>query len=191
VGNVKAASIIDTLDVARELLGAATYGEVLDALPPVTRALVERRLLPVEWVPVDDWMPFIQALLDRAFRGDEEQLRRLARKVCERDFNTFYKVILKILVSPDFLLERAAKLWRTYHDSGELKVISREKRGGRMHIQLRVEKLHTQYAVFGALMQGFIEQLFHMTGARDVRVERQVKVGPAGLDGDFAASYLA
>jgi len=191
VGNVKATSIIDTIDVARELLGPPTFAEVVGALPPATRSLIERRLLPVEWVPVDEWMPFIQALLDRGFRGDEEQLRRLARKVCERDFNTFYKVILKILISPDFLLERAAKLWRTYHDSGELKVVSREKRGGRVHILLRVERLQTQYAVFGVLMQGFIEQLFHMTGARDVRVERQVKVGPAGLDGDFNASYLA
>jgi hypothetical protein len=189
VGNVKAASIIDTIDVARELLGAATLAEVVAGLPPETRALFERRVLPVEWIPIDDWMPFNQALLERAFHGDEEQLRKLARKVCERDFNTFYKVILKILISPDFLLERAAKLWRTYHDSGELVVVSKEQRGGRMHIHMRVEKLRTQYVIFGALMQAFIEQLFHMTGARDIRVERQVKIGPGGFDGDFAASF--
>jgi hypothetical protein len=187
---MKAASIIDNIVVAREMLGAATLAELVAKLPAETRAIYERRLLPVEWVPVDDWMPFSQTLLEFTFKGDEEPLRRMARKVCERDFNTFYKVILKILVSPDFLLERAAKLWRTYHDSGELRVISKEKRGARMHIHLRVEKLETRFPVFGPLMQGFIEQLFHMTGARDIHVERQVRISGGLLDGDFHASYV-
>jgi hypothetical protein len=190
VGNQKAASIIDNLVVAREMLGPSTFAAVLATVPAATRALCERRLLPVEWVPNDDWFPFTQAVLDHAYHGDEELLRRMARKVCERDFNTFYKVILKILVSPDFLLERAAKLWRTYHDSGDLRVVSKEKRGGRMHIHFRVEGLETRFPVFGALMQAFIEQLLHMTGARDIRVERQLHLSDGKLDGDFLASFL-
>jgi hypothetical protein len=189
VGNIKAASIIDTIEVARELLGATAFAEMVASMPPPTRALVERRILPVEWIPIDDWMPFNQVLLERHFRGDEEGLRKLARKVCERDFNTFYKVILKLLISPDFLLERAAKLWRTYQDSGELKVVSKEVRAGRTLVRLRVERLETRYVVFGALMQAFVEQLLHMTGARELKVQREQRIGPSGFEGDFVATY--
>ena len=190
MARLKAASIINTIDLARGLVGEPRFGEMISTLPPATQALFGRRILPIEWIEADHWLPFQQAMLYEHFEGDEMPFRDFIRKVCERDFNTFYKVILKILVSPDFLLERAAKLWRTYHDSGELRVMSKEKRSGRMHIHLRVEKLETRFPVFGPLMQGFIEQLFHMTGARDIHVERQVRISGGLLDGDFHASYV-
>src|SRR5690349_8031475 len=106
MARLKAASLINTIDLAREVLGEPRMGELVATLPEATQALLARRLLALEWVDANDWLPFQTALFERYFAGDETAFRAFARKVCERDFNTFYKIIIRLVISPDALLER-------------------------------------------------------------------------------------
>src|SRR2546430_2161542 len=127
MARLKAASHINPIDLAREVMGEERLDELVRTLPADTQALFARKLLAVEWVEAEHWLPFQQALLYEHFEGDEMPFRAFIRKVCERDFNTFYKIIIRVLLSPESLLERTSRLWETYSDSGALEVASREK----------------------------------------------------------------
>lgn len=189
MAKLKAASLINNIALARELLGAEALDALVATLPDETRGLFSRPLLAVEWIPVDDWLPFQTALLERSFNNDEPAFRQMVRLVCERDFSTFYKVILKLL-SPAYVVERTAKLWSTYNDSGELKITRQEKRGERTHITLRLQGYETKYRVFGIVLHGFIEQVMKMAGARELHVQRIFNmVGSGGFDCEFQVSW--
>jgi hypothetical protein len=190
VGNVKASGIIHTIEVVREQVDAARLAELSAGLPAATRALLERRILPVEWIPVDDWMPFQQMLLEKHFGGDEEAFRKLMRKVCERDFNTFYKVLIKLVLSPDSLLERASKLCSTYNDAGALRILGKTTRNGKTEVRARVEGVKTRHTAYAVGFHAYVEQLLAMAGARDVEIERQIRITGGVLECDLTARYV-
>ncbi len=190
MARLKAASIINTIELARELVGEPRFGEMLSALPPTTQALLGRRILPVEWIEADHWLPFQQALLFEHFEGDEMPFREFTRKVCERDFNTFYKLIIRMIMSPEGLLERTAKLWATYSDSGRLEVASREKLEVGHRVTLKLTGFQSEFSVFGILLHSFVEQLLQMSGARAVEVRRPVnRVVLGEVETELVAEY--
>jgi hypothetical protein len=190
MARLKAASIINTIDLAREEMGEAHFNELVATLPPETQALFARRLLAVEWIEADHWLPFQQALLYEHFEGDEMTFRAFIRKVCERDFNTFYKIIIRILISPESLLERTAKLWSTYSDSGSLEVAAREKLEVGHRVTLKLSAFKSEYPVFGILLHAFVEQLLQMSGARAVEVRRPVNHVVLGeVETELVAEY--
>jgi hypothetical protein len=174
MARLKAASIINTIDLARSVVGEPRFGEMISTLPPATQALLGRRILPVEWIEADHWLPFQQALLYEHFEGDEMPFREFVRKVCERDFSTFYKLIIRMIMSPDGLLERTAKLWSTYSDSGRLEVAGREKLEVGQRVILKLSGFQSEHSVFGILLHAFVEQLLKMSGARAIEVRRPV-----------------
>ncbi len=171
VGRLKAASLINNIAIAREVLGEGKLGELLKPLPEETRALFGRRLLAVEWIDADEWLAFQQAMLDVNFGGDEARMRQLMHKVCERDFNTFYKIILK-LSSARTVLTRAPKIWMTYAEPGELQVAILKEKDGVTEAMVRLIGFETNHQVFAVLLHAFIEQVLRMTGAREIDVKR-------------------
>jgi hypothetical protein len=190
MGRLKAASIINTIELARGLVGEPRFGEMISTLPPATQALLGRRILPVEWIEADHWLPFQQAMLYEHFEGDEMPFREFIRKVCERDFNTFYKLIIRMIMSPDGLLERTAKLWSTYSDSGRLEVAGREKLEVGQRVTLKLSGFQSEYSVFGILLHAFVEQLLQMSGARAVEVRRPVnRVVLGEVETELIAEY--
>ncbi len=190
MARIKAASIINNIELARELLGARRLDELVAALPPDTQALFARRLFAVEWLQADHWLPFQGAMLAEHFHGDEAAFRGYARKVCELDFNTFYKVIIRFLISPESLLERTGKLWSTYSDEGTLDVERGAPVDGHARVTLKLTGFRTRHDVFGVLLHAFIEQLLRMAGARDIDVDRRVnRVVDGALETELVASY--
>src|SRR5262249_10956414 len=149
-----------------------------------------RRILPLEWLEADDWLPFQAAMLERHFAGSEPSFRRYMHQVCERDFNTFYKVVIRFLVSVESLLERTAKLWSSYAGSGKLEITGRGPLGARQRIQLRLDGFETEHRVFGVLVHAFVEQLLAMAGAKQVEVSRPLNQIVAGkLETELVALY--
>jgi hypothetical protein len=190
MARLKAASLINTIELAREHMGEERLKELVATLPPETQALFARPLLAVEWIEADHWLPFQQALLYEHFDGDEMEFRAFVRKVCERDFNTFYKIVIRIIYSPESLLERTSKLWSTYSDSGSLEVVSREKMAVGHRVTLKLSAFKSEYAVFGILLHAFVEQLLGMSGARAAEVRRpmnQVVLGE--VETELVAEY--
>jgi uncharacterized protein (TIGR02265 family) len=190
VTRIKAASVTNTIAFARQELGSQ-FDALVAELPPATRSLLQRQLLPVEWLPADDWMAFLDALLHKHFHGNEQAFLRLTHRTVERDFNTFYRMFLRLFVSPFSVIDRAAKLYSTYVEGGTIKVDvrSRGDASAPAEVYLRLD-VETRYEVFALSAQGVMEQLLKMSGARDLAVSRtKVKIEHARLAADYAVIF--
>src|SRR5882672_3985987 len=99
-------------DKGREAEEAVTSGLTVE----------ERRLfesfVATDWLPV----PFASRVYDLGSRvlyaGDPAPLRRMGREVSRANIRGVYRFMMRGL-SESFLLQQTARLWHTYHATGE------------------------------------------------------------------------
>ncbi len=167
----KGASLINTIAILREVLGPARYTTVVEGCPADTQQLLRRTLVASEWVPLDLWTPFLQAIYEQVCRKDEGQYRRLLRAVCKRDFST----VNRLLVSPtsaQTILDKSADIWSAYFDTGTLKLESLKLDGRREHATLHMRDMETRCTLLTLTMHAYLEQLMLMSGAQNCTVQR-------------------
>jgi hypothetical protein len=183
----KAAAVIDSLHVAREMFGPKMLAQVIAAVPQETRALAEQKLLPVTWIDYEAWFPFYEQLLAIACDGEEVRFRRFIRQVAERGFSTVYRMFIK-LPSTDFVIDRTTKIWATLFDSGELRVVRRERDGDvrRIVVGLRVP---LPRPLFGVILSEVGELLCHMNGAKSITTKTDLRVVGDMLEGEIRLTY--
>jgi hypothetical protein len=185
---VKAASPIHALQLARETFGDDALDRMKAHLGPESCALLDRRLSPVEWLDVGAWQPVNEAILDHLCGGDEARFMAFLRTVCERDFNTLYRAFLKVL-SPAFVLDRTAKVWRTYYDASSLHLVRLPPVGARQHLRFELRG----YAPFPRarlVLQAFFEQILTMSGAKRITIDASpARLSIDGMDCEFAISF--
>ncbi len=105
--------------------GADARAEVLAALHPDTRALVEAGFLETRWYPYELLVEITEAL-DRVLgSGDGGLCFDVGRFSCDAGFNTAYRLLFKF-GNLGWLLDRASKAWGSQYDTGEMKVLRRE-----------------------------------------------------------------
>ncbi len=190
MAKLKGSSVGNTIKMTRELLGDEKLNALIAPLPEPTRELFARRVFPVEWVPLDDWLPFHVALLERHFAGDEEAYRAFIRKACERNFNTIYKVFIRLLFNPEQLIGRTSAMWTTLVDTGELRIVSRDKQGDRTRMVLRIDRVPVSHTVWGVIIHGYVEQLVAMAGAKDIVAIRPVNhLTEHGIEWELHCSF--
>ncbi len=165
---MKAASIVNNIALVKQRMGDEPYARFVASLPPPTQALVTRRILSVEWIEADEWLPFQEQVLRDHCGGDELAFRAIVRELCAIDFNGIYRFFLKTFVSPAFVVNRAAKVWDTYVEGGQLEVKDRRDTG--VTVVLSVPPVS---AIYFILVQGFIEELLHIAGGKDIQVTRE------------------
>jgi hypothetical protein len=188
MARLRAASLINTVDLARAEVGEGRLKELVATLGPDTQALFTRQHRSRDWIESDHWLPFQQALLYEHFEGDEMSFRAFIRKVYEREYNLLHKMVIRV-IPPASLLMRTSKQWSQFSDSGRLDVV-REKIevGRRMRIKLTAFK--SEYAVFGILLHAFIEYLVSLSGARAPEVSRPVNQVVLGeVETDLVVDY--
>ena len=118
----KAAAIISVLATLRETLTPAQLDAFLRALPPDTRALVEKPPLASTWILSDHFFAILDTLHEGVYGRDLARTTELARAAMLNDLSTIYRVFIR-LSSPGFVLARGAKIYTTYtRNNGELAV---------------------------------------------------------------------
>jgi hypothetical protein len=107
------------LRYVQEVHGAEASERITREFSPATQALLERRVLPHEWVPFASFID-VNVVADRLLgKGDLSLCREMgawaAAATLPRIFRLFYR-----FGSPMFLFERAAKLWNAHYDTGRM-----------------------------------------------------------------------
>lgn len=121
------------LRYVQEKHGEAGARQLVEQLAPQTQALLERHVLPHEWVPFSAFID-VNVVADRLFgKGDLALCREMgawsATANLPRIFRLFY-----LLGSPMFIFERAAKLWSAHYDSGRLETWRDDEGGAHLAI---------------------------------------------------------
>src|SRR5262249_41683827 len=122
MANIRGSAFLGTIEYTRSTFGDPSLAQVRAALLPETLALLgdgsgAGRLL------VDGWYD-TRLLVDLSRQGDrvcgsgDLSLVRAAGRYCAfQDVNRFFKWLLRI-AGPSSLFQRAASVFRSYHDSG-------------------------------------------------------------------------
>ncbi len=165
MADVKAGTVIFIRNRLRTLGGDAERS-FLAKLPPEAVASY-KGALPVSWIPIAQAAILYTAAAATLYPGDREGLRKLGMEVARANFSSLYRVLLRVLTVP-YMLEQAAKLWRTLHTDGtiETEVL------GPKRILVQVSNHPEFVEPVREAAAGQFAGLIELTGARDVRVAR-------------------
>jgi hypothetical protein len=97
----------------RKMVPADAFERMVATLPPETADLVRHPPLPVAWISTHHFRALITATAQQLFGGDEKKLEEWGRQALLSDLRGIYKMFIRFL-SPQFVIERGAKLWDTY-----------------------------------------------------------------------------
>ncbi len=177
--NIKGASLIHTLGILREVLGISRFQAIVAACPPRTQQLIRRTLVALEWIPLELWSPFLQAIFEVACNQDELQFRRLLRAVYKRDFTTLYRTHLQT-TTPQTILQKTTELWSSYFDTGSMTLAPNktpnetpgETASDQEALTVQLRDLETSFPLYTVILQAYLEQLMIMSGAPRCTVQR-------------------
>lgn len=184
---IRGATLINTLAILREVLGASRFQAIVSSCPERSQQLIRRTLVASEWIPLDVWAPFPQAIFEQTCRGDEMQFRRLMRVICKRDFSTIYRGQLQ-LSSPAAVLSRSAEIWAGYFDTGSLTLdAANPTASSDQPVVLHMRGLETTFPLFAAMVHAYLEQMLSMAGAQRYTIMR---AGERLVDGKLGCDYI-
>jgi len=162
MSNVKASDTV----VIRKLIqsrGPETMNAMLAKLT-TTRELF-RTVTANEWLPLKAEAEILQSAADVLYPNAPQALRRLAVEVSKINFSGIYKAFL-LIATPEFVIKRISKIWRTFFDQGEAKIeIVSPKNVVMVGIYLpELTAVHHEYIC------GFIAGVLELTSAKMVAI---------------------
>lgn len=137
---------------------------------------VYQKTMNVSWVPIG----IVDTFFDKSARllfpelKPEEALREFGIALAKDNINGIYKIMVKIL-SLEYFMKQAARLWRTYHDSGEAHI----ERISETEIAFVVENYGSMPISFCESTTGYIQGLGMLSGLKKTEVHN--KIIPDGM----------
>lgn len=177
----KGAGVASFIAVVKERLSAAELQRVEAALPEASKQLLHRRILAVEWIPIEDQAPIGKAMIAHVFAGDEEKYLAIVREASGRDLAGVYKLFMRVM-SPQAIAKQASKIFATYVEHGAMSVVQKASEDGRVRFDLRV----TEYCPLPEswlTLRGYIESPLMRSGAKNLTVRlTSNELTPAGAN---------
>ena len=109
----KGSGFTSAVTILRRMLPVDALERVVVTLSTETAELVRHPPLPVAWIPMHHFPELVRAVRAHGFGGDEVKFEEWGRQAMLADLRTIYKMFIRFL-SPQFVIERGAKLWKTY-----------------------------------------------------------------------------
>jgi hypothetical protein len=163
----KGSGLLSWVKVVHDRVDAARWQRFVTALPPESRALIERPPLPVTWLPLRFVQPIWQSATDLLFDGDLEKVAEVGRLQIRADLSTIYRVFIRV-ASPRYVAQRATALYGTYFRANGLMSVVAE---GEHRTDVRVAGVALPTPAFYASLRGSVAGAIELTGVHDVRAE--------------------
>jgi hypothetical protein len=162
----KAVLFNTVVEVLRETTSPAAFQALLAALPPETAQLVERPPLPVAWLPHTHSFALVRSACAVLYGGDEERTSDLARRAVLRDLNSLYRLFIK-LSSPQYVIDRATRMWETYWRNNGTVRVEREGPGSTL---VHYEGMAHATSLFWSMQCGSLRGVMEATGVQGIEV---------------------
>jgi hypothetical protein len=124
-----------------------------------------RRTVASTWTAVELQAAFYEAAADALFPGQHDPVELLFIEVARRSYSNVYRFFLSIPSIP-FLVAQAARLWRTYYDTGTASAEFVAKGKARF----KVSHFSALPRVLRSAITGHIRFLVENTGAKAVSI---------------------
>lgn len=119
------------------------FAEFLNAVQPETRKVFEHGPLETSWYPLELLVDGMTTA-DRLFgEGDLELCEEMGRFSADHTLTGVFRGLFFKFGSVNFILQRAAKAWRSHYDSGRMEVIDSETGSAELRLsQIPEGQLH-------------------------------------------------
>jgi hypothetical protein len=182
VANMRGASLLGTLDYARQTFGADALERVLAAVSPETRAVIGDPLRPSiltqGWYDCRLVSDLTRAVDQACGKGDLALARAAGKHVAFEDVNRFFKWLLR-LTGPATIFTRAGSVWNNYHSAGRYVFEGLDGRRAR----IRIDDWDSAEPVICRRIEGWMERALELTlgaGTRPaIREEAHLAKDPA------------
>lgn len=165
-----------------ERFGEGEWRTLRAALTPDERKAIETGILASAWYPFSLFVKVLRAAESQLGSRVPRLQHEMGRASADFGLNTFYKVFFKV-GSPQFILARTAKVWRTYYTSGEMTVPA----SGDGHAVLELVGFEEPAPELCERLPGFFERTAELSGGSDVRHVHDVCVHRGGATCRFEA----
>jgi hypothetical protein len=161
---VKGTAVQSSLRYVRERFGPAALDGVLRALPAENRALLSGTILASTWYPIVALLAYMKQAERQLGPQEPNVLYDMGRASCDHGVTGVYKIFFKV-GSPEFVTSRSARVFSSYYDTGELRLI--ESRDG--YSAAEVVGIEPPAAEFCARFHGWMHRTLELAGARNLR----------------------
>ena len=184
MARVKGTAVQSSLRYVKERFGDLALARILQALPEADRGRLEHGVLASSWYEVDLFLRFMVEAERQLAPQEPDLVLNMGRASCDYGLTTVYKVFFKI-GSPEFIIGRAARVFSSYYDTGELRIL--ETGPGRCLAEL--VGFEGGAPQFCARMFGWMQRTLELAGARNLRPRHDVCVHRGGavcrFEGDW------
>lgn len=164
MASIKGTAVDASLRYVRERFGEAALGRVLDALPEADRGALGGSVLASSWYPMDALLRFMQEAERQLGPQEPDLVRRMGRASSEYSLKGIYRIFFKV-GSPEFIIARAAPVFSSYYDTGQMKVV--ESVPGHATMELVGFAAARQFC---ERVHGWMQRTLELSGARNVRL---------------------
>lgn len=174
----KGSGFASAITVLRKMATPEDLERLLTMLPPDTAELVRKPPLPVAWIGSHHFRVLSALVAREIFGGDEKKLEDWGRQAMLLDLRGLYKMFVRFL-SPQFVIERAAKLWDQYsRNQGSVRATPAGDATAEVVYSGMPVELMTP--AFWAYQRGVLRGVMEATGYKQVSVETVEGGGSAG-----------
>jgi hypothetical protein len=166
MANCKGIAVTARLRYAEVMHGEPGLRQLIDALEPQVRQVVDGHILPHAWVPMDVFVA-VNVAADRLFgKGDLRLCQDMGAWAADRNLPKLFRLFYK-LGSPAFVLTNAPKLWSAHYDSGHLEVV----RKGEKSLELSVCEFAVPHRAHCLSVLGWVGKSIEISGGTLTRAE--------------------
>lgn len=163
MGNYKGTGVVFMRSLFKRH-GAASERKFLAQLTP-QETDIYKQTLEFHWIPIEVITRYFELAAPLLYPGDSQGLRRIGREMARDHLQGVYRIVLRV-VTVEYIIEKAARLWRTYHQIGT----TRMERPGERMLQFVVMGYPDLPAAFRECTCGYIAGVLELAGAKDIHV---------------------
>jgi hypothetical protein len=155
--------VVGRLAYVKSVFGSFTQKEVLAALSPEARRIIDGAGGTTEKVSMKVFLELDRAILDHAFDGKIERFYELGAANAERSLSTVHRAFLWLAGNPLIVFRRLAKAYPKYYEPGELILEELVERGSQASLRGVLPFHFCNYAT-----HGWIKRAIELAGAQNV-----------------------
>ncbi len=142
------------------------YTEWLNSLPSESRTIVESAIYATNWYPIVEALIIPTKQLAILYNGDAKKAAwEAGRFNAEISLTGIYRIFIKVS-SPNYIIERASKIFSTFYNPSEIKVIETKLKSVKLHIL----KLPVNEMVLECRIGGWMERALEINNCKNVKV---------------------
>lgn len=150
--------------------GAGALQKLASQLPEESRAHLLSPPMAFSWQPMQVMMEIDRAIVYGPMAGDVSRMKQFGAEIGTADLSTIYKLLLRMAVSMDKFVDKAASAFDAYFQPGK----GEGKLFAPGHARVAFNGIVLPYYLCTFGLPGWLEAVGNLTGTRNLRIQHDI-----------------